>query len=90
MNWTLPAELGSLTTMIEMHFHGNQFSGTIPKELGGLLELATFTLHDTRLTGSVPPSAVCELFKSAALDYLSVDCTEISCSGNCEYLDDIG
>jgi hypothetical protein len=83
MNGTLPAELGSLTTMIEMYLDGNQFSGTIPKEFGGLLELAICTLHDTRLTGSIP-SAVCELFTSAELDYLSVDCTEISCSCNCE------
>ncbi|KAK4786552.1 hypothetical protein SAY86_010385 [Trapa natans] len=47
--------LGSMTQLVEVWLHGNQFSGPIP-ELSNLKNLQWLSLRDNQLTGVVPNS----------------------------------
>jgi len=56
---TIPAELGSLTTLSDLRLNSNNMTGSIPAELGNLAALATLLLDSNALSGFVPlPIAV--------------------------------
>ena len=52
---TIPAELGSLSSLITLHLDDNEMTGTIPPELGSLSNLNELDLADNNLTGTIPP-----------------------------------
>ena len=49
----LPAALGSLTSLAELHLHSNQLGGDIPSTLGNLTNLEELTLNDNQLGGEL-------------------------------------
>ena len=52
---SLPAELGNLTHLTELHLNNNySLTGSIPAELGNLTNLTELYLNETALTGSIP------------------------------------
>ena len=55
LNGVIPAELGNLTSLVELDFWGNRLSGKIPAELGGLANLTHLSLMSNRLRGEIPP-----------------------------------
>ncbi len=60
LNGEIPAELGSLADLIELHLGNSLLSGEIPPELGGLSNLEVLDLggndwEDSELTGAIPP-----------------------------------
>ena len=67
----IPAELGSLVSVVSVHLSDNQLSGAIPPELGQLENLEVLWLFNNRLTGRFP----------AALGNLA-SLRELSISGN--------
>ena len=56
MNLTgeLPAELGVLDRLRELHLGRNKLTGTIPVELGNLVNLKGLSLSGNQLTGAIP------------------------------------
>ena len=50
----LPAALGNLTSLRNLHLHQNEFTGPLPPELGALSELEYLSLGGNRLSGPVP------------------------------------
>ena len=50
----LPAELGSLSNLTELHLRGNELTGEIPPELGNLPNLYKLSLNG-QLSGEIPP-----------------------------------
>ena len=50
----IPAELGSLTSLIVLSLHANQLSGQIPAELGSLANLTGLGLGENQLSGQIP------------------------------------
>jgi Leucine-rich repeat (LRR) protein len=54
---TIPTEIGVLTELMDLTFHGNRgLIGTIPTEIGNLLKLQKLKLDTLMLDGSVPSS----------------------------------
>ena len=51
---TIPAELGKLSNLTELHLSGNRLTGSIPSKLGDLSKLTTLNLAYNELSGSVP------------------------------------
>lgn len=82
MTGTLPRELGMLLHLGYLAVHGNDFSGSIPEEWGRL-DLHQFSLHNTQLTGPMPPP-LCDMKTSGALYFLTVNCSNIACSCQCD------
>ncbi|MDE3256618.1 MAG: leucine-rich repeat domain-containing protein [Gemmatimonadota bacterium] len=64
----IPPELGSLTSLKELHLSDNKLTGLIPPELGRLTSLQELNLSTNGLTGSIPP----ELGRLANLEVLSL------------------
>ena len=54
LNGTIPAELGNLTDLRELHLSFNQLTGAIPAELGNLANLRGLYLNANHLTGEMP------------------------------------
>ena len=54
MSGEIPAELGNLTNLQELHLGTNRLSGEIPKELGSLANLTRLSLRDNQLSGEIP------------------------------------
>ena len=54
MGGNLPAGLGGLSDLEELHLHTNRLSGPIPSELGNLGELTVLWLHDNQFSGELP------------------------------------
>ncbi len=52
----IPAELGGLSNLENLHLHTNSLSGEIPAELGGLSNLQSLWLGNNELSGCVPSS----------------------------------
>ena len=52
----IPAELGSLSNLINLALYDNELSGEIPAELGSLSNLTTLYLHYNDLSGCAPSS----------------------------------
>ena len=63
---TIPAELGSLSSLQELNLYRNELSGSIPAELGSLSNLQDLLLADNDLSGSIPS----ELGNLSSLQYL--------------------
>ncbi len=55
LSGTIPAQLGNLTSLQELHLTRNQLTGTIPAELGSLTSLEILALGANELTGDIPP-----------------------------------
>jgi serine/threonine protein kinase len=53
---TIPTEIGSLTTLLEIDFSHNSLYGTMPTELGLLTSLLTLDLSNNVITGTMPAS----------------------------------
>ena len=53
LSGTLPASLGSLTSLTTLDLSDNRLSGTIP-DLGALTSLTTLKLGDNQLSGTIP------------------------------------
>ena len=51
----IPAALGGLTSLRQLHLQTNQLTGPIPAELGDLTSLRQLHLHTNQLTGAIPP-----------------------------------
>ena len=51
---TIPAELGSLTSLTALYLDQNQLSGTIPTELGSLTNMLNLHLWGNQLSGTIP------------------------------------
>lgn len=51
---TIPAALGSMTSLYDLQLHGNSLTGTIPTEFGQLDRLQVLRLDDNSLTGNIP------------------------------------
>ena len=51
---TIPAELGNLTSLINLNLHGNPLTGSIAAEIGTLTALQYLYLNNCQLTGSIP------------------------------------
>ena len=54
MTGTIPAALGSLTSLQWLILHNNQLDGEIPSELGSLTNLQYLYLHNNQLDGAIP------------------------------------
>ena len=54
LSGTIPAELGDLTSLVELDLWGNGLSGAIPAELGSLTNLQILHLWSTELSGAIP------------------------------------
>ena len=55
LSGTIPPELGVLSRLAQLDFHGNRLSGPIPPELGHLSNLEALQLHNNELSGPIPP-----------------------------------
>ena len=64
----LPAELGNLTELINLHLGFNELTGEIPSQLGRLSNAQGVFLHNNSLSGSIPT----ELGNLSNLIYLDV------------------
>ncbi|MBO1348618.1 MAG: putative Ig domain-containing protein [Hormoscilla sp. GUM202] len=51
---TLPSELGSLTSLVDLWLNNNDLSGTLPSELGSLASLEHIWLNENDLSGTLP------------------------------------
>ena len=51
---TIPADLGNLINLQELHLGSIQWTGTIPSELGNLVNLRELSLGGHQLTGRIP------------------------------------
>ncbi|MBQ4820656.1 immunoglobulin domain-containing protein [Aquimarina sp. MMG016] len=51
---TIPASIGNLTALEELHLFINQLSGTVPIEIGQLKELQILALSNNQLEGTIP------------------------------------
>lgn len=52
----IPASLGNLEMLTELHILNNALSGSIPVTLGNLTKLATLTLGTNDISGDIPAS----------------------------------
>ena len=51
----IPAALGQLTSLRQLHLQANQLTGAIPAALGDLTSLQLLHLQANQLTGAIPP-----------------------------------
>ena len=51
---SIPAEIGNLFQLQELHLGYNQLSSRIPAEIGNLIQLETLLLFSNQLTGEIP------------------------------------
>jgi hypothetical protein len=51
----IPSELGTLTSLADLHLNNNLMIGSIPPELGTLASLTYLNVSNNQLTGSIPP-----------------------------------
>ena len=54
LNGSIPAALGNLTNLQELHLYINELSGPIPAELGSLANLEILRLGGNQLSGAIP------------------------------------
>ena len=55
LNGSIPSELGSLSSLLDLGLSDNQLSGGIPSELGNLSSLEGLYLNFNQLGGGIPP-----------------------------------
>lgn len=55
LSGALPAELGNLSNLLDLHLMSNHLTGDIPAELGNLGKLRFLRLSRNRITGRIPP-----------------------------------
>ena len=51
---SIPAELGNLLNLENLHLAVNSLTGSIPDELGNLMKLSSLTLSNNDLIGPAP------------------------------------
>ena len=51
----IPAELGNISTLLDIRLVANELSGEIPEELGRLANLNLLSLAGNQLSGAIPP-----------------------------------
>ncbi|CAM0943993.1 unnamed protein product [Alopecurus aequalis] len=73
-NGSLPASIGSFSSLQTLLLGGNRIAGMIPKEVGGLKRLLKLDLSGNNLTGSVPS----EIGDCASLTYLDLSVNQLS------------
>ena len=74
LSGTIPAELGNLTSLQNLHLYYNQLSGTIPAELGELPNLKYLYLYNNNLSRTIPA----ELGNLISLTHLSLENNQLS------------
>ena len=70
----MPAEIGNLTTLIELDFYGNNLTDVIPPEIGNLVMLEHLKLTGNELTGELPP----EIWTLTNLTHLQLSSNQLS------------
>jgi hypothetical protein len=70
----IPAELGQLGALTELHLDGNKLSGPIPAALGQLGALTALFLQENALSGPIPA----ELGQLGALTYLFLNGNQLT------------
>ena len=94
----IPAELGKLANLRELHLSDNELYGAIPDELGDLISLRRLSLQQNDLSGTLPQSlarlenlfelsfegnsGLCAPDDAAFQEWLS-SLSELSSSGDC-------
>ena len=74
LSGTIPAELGSLSSLTNLRLSNNQLTGSIPAELGNLSHLSSLSLWNNQLTGSIPA----ELGNLSNLTFLRLNWNELT------------
>jgi len=74
LNGSLPAELGNLSSLVELRLEDNQLTGSIPPEMGNLSSLTYMSLTHNKLSGSIPP----QLGNLSSLKWLYLDSNRLS------------
>ena len=74
LSGTIPAELGSLSSLTNLRLSNNQLTGSIPAELGNLSNLSSLSLWNNHLTGSIPS----ELGNLSNLTFLRLNWNELT------------
>ncbi len=74
LDGTIPAELGSISTLEWLGLSDNQLRGEIPSELGNLTNLTELSLDSNQLSGEIPR----ELNGLANLQSLRLNCNQFS------------
>ncbi len=52
----IPSDIGNLTALQQIDFHGNSVGGQIPSEIGNIVGLQNLALYNNQLSGSLPSS----------------------------------
>uniref|UniRef100_A0ACD5W4F3 Uncharacterized protein n=1 Tax=Avena sativa TaxID=4498 RepID=A0ACD5W4F3_AVESA len=73
-NGSLPASIGSFSSLQTLLLGGNRLTGLIPKQVGRLKRLLKLDLSGNNLTGSVPG----EVGECASLTYLDLSANQLS------------
>ncbi|KAL9246567.1 hypothetical protein vseg_020085 [Gypsophila vaccaria] len=63
----IPSELGSLSYLRRLNFHGNEFYGAIPEQLFNATSLRSIYLYNNNLSGPLP-SSICSLPRIQNID----------------------
>ena len=70
---SIPAELGNLLNLENLHLAVNSLTGSIPDELGNLMKLSSLTLSNNDLIGPAPATLKAFSIKSSAFKYEPTD-----------------
>ena len=74
LSGSIPAVLGSLSSLTNLRLSNNQLAGSIPVELGNLSNLSSLSLWNNQLTGAIPR----ELGNLSALTLLRLEWNELT------------
>ena len=50
----IPATLGNLTNLKQLHLSSNKLSGQVPTDINNLIKLEVFNVFDNKLAGNLP------------------------------------